>query len=165
MRRIMMPFAGMSAVIALALPAAATAAGSASRPMSGSCAAVPVIVPSPNPAALFRVQITGSCRLTHLGLAELAAVEDVFAGPTGLFLAGSGSYTAADGSTLSTAFTGPVQQTGPTTVAFSGTERCVGGSGRFAGAAGSHEFEGGAITAPPGQPGVGWFRVDGSITY
>jgi hypothetical protein len=165
MKRITLPLVGMTVLLALALPTAATSTASVSRPMSGSCAAVPVVVPSPNPAALFRVEITGWCRLTHLGLAELAAVEDVFLGPTGLFLAGAGSYTAADGSSLDTTFTGPVRQTGPTSVAFSGTETYVGGSGRFNGATGSHDFEGGAGTAPPGQPGVGWFTVDGSITY
>jgi hypothetical protein len=165
MRRIAMPVAGICLVLALALPAAASSAASASRPMSGSCAAAPVVVPSPNPSALFRVQITGSCRLTHLGLTELVAVEDVFVGPAGLLLAGASSYTAADGSRIDTTFTGPAQQTGPTTVLFSGTETYVGGSGRFVGVTGSHQFEGGAITAPPGEPGVGWFTVDGSITY
>ena len=163
MRRIATAFTGMTAVLALTVPAVGSAA--ATRPMSGTCSVVPVSVPSPVPTALFRVEITGSCRLTHFGLAEFAAVEDVFAGPTGLFLVGTGSYTAADGSRLSTTFTGPVQQTGPTTVAFSGTEIYVGGSGRFAGAAGSHQLEGGAVTAPPGQPGVGLFTIDGSITY
>jgi hypothetical protein len=160
---------GMAALVltatSLAVPAVASSGASATRPMLGSCAAAPVVVPSPNTAALFRVVITGSCRLTHLGLVELAAVEDVFVGPAGLYLVGTGSYTAADGDRLNTTFTGPVTPTGPNSVAFSGTETYVGGTGRFAGASGRDSFEGGAINAQPGSPGVGWFTIEGSITY
>jgi hypothetical protein len=58
-----------------------------------------------------------------------------------------------------------VQQTGPTTVSFEGTEIVVGGTGRFVGATGATRFAGSAVTAPPGQPGAGWFTVEGTISY
>ena len=164
MHRFML-LAGLVLATALAVPAVAATADSVQRPLTGRCETVPTIVPSPTPGALFRVTITGTCRLTHLGRTEQVAVEDVFAGPGGLTLAGTSTYTAADGSTFATAFSGPVQQTGPNAVTFEGTETVVGGTGRFAGATGSTHFAGAATTAPPGQPGSGWFTVEGAISF
>jgi hypothetical protein len=87
------------------------------------------------------------------------------AGPGGLTLAGTATYTAADGDTLRTTFDGPVQQTGPTSVSFEGSETVVGGTGRFAGATGTTRFAGEATTGPPRQPGSGWFTTEGTIAY
>ena len=149
----------------LAVPTVALTADSVQRPFAGWCETAPIIGPSPTPGALFRVTFIGSCRLTHLGRTSQVAVEDVFAGPGGLTLAGTSTYTAADGDTFTTTFAGPVQQTGPTTVSFEGAETVVAGTGRFAGATGTTRFSGAAVTAPPGQPGVGWFTVEGTISY
>jgi hypothetical protein len=155
------------AVVTAALLVVPTGMSSATppRPMTGSCDAVPVIVQSPDPGALFRVLITGTCRLTHLGLTELNAIQDIFPTATGLVLVGSGSYTAADGDSLFTRFSGPVVPTGPDSVAFSGTETYVGGTGRFDGASGSDHFVGSAVIAPPGVPSIGSFAIEGSIAY
>jgi hypothetical protein len=165
MHRPSLAAAVMLVVASLAVPAAAVAADSVTRPMSGSCITVPVLVPPSTPGALFGVTITGTCRFTHLGRTEMAAAQDVFAGPGGLSLAGGAVYTAANGDRIQTSYGGPVQVTGPVSVSFSGTETIVGGTGRFAGATGSVHYEGDAVTAPPGLPGAGRVGIDGSITY
>ena len=157
--------AAVALVASLTVPVAAVSASSVTRPMSGSCVTAPVLVPPSSPGALFGVTITGTCRFTHLGRTDMAARQDVFAGPGGLSLAGHAVYTAANGDLLETSYSGPVQQTGPASVSFSGTETIVGGTGRFAGATGSVRYAGEAVTAPPGVPGVGAVSVDGSITY
>jgi hypothetical protein len=164
MRRLLL-LAILALATALAVPTVALAADPVQRPFAGRCETAPIIGPSPTPGALFRVTFVGSCRLTHLGRTSQVAVEDVFAGPGGLTLAGTSTYTAADGDSFTTTFAGPVQQTGPTTVSFEGTEIVVGGTGRFVGATGATRFAGSAVTAPPGQPGAGWFTVEGTISY
>ena len=146
-------------------PATAVSGDAVTRPMSGACATAPVVVPSPIPGALFRVIVTGTCQLTHLGRTEVTGIQDVFLGASGLSLSGHATYTAADGDRLGTSYGGPVQPTGATSVAFSGTETFIGGTGRFSGASGSTQYAGSAITAPPGQPGSGSFTVAGSITF
>jgi len=150
---------------ALSVPAAAVGADPVSRPMWGVCVTAPVVVPSTTPGALFGVTVTGTCLFAHAGRSEMAAAQDVFAGPDGFYLVGGATYTTANGDLLRTRYEGPVQQTGPDSFAFSGTETFVGGTGRFADASGSVSYRGKAVTGPAGVPGRGLVTHHGWISY
>jgi hypothetical protein len=115
-----------------------------------------------------RIDITGTCQLTHLGRTQVTASQGVF--PTGppvdgalpIALAnGEGTYTAADGDELRFEYSGTGEvDLGSGRVDFRGASTYTGGSGRFARASG------GSVIWGMGRPdGTGWVAEMGSITY
>jgi len=75
------------------------------------------------------------------------------------------TYTAANGDLLLTANTGTVLPTGDGTgVLLSGVETAIGGTGRFARAAGSATVAGTAFLAGPAA-GTGTITIEGTLRY
>lgn len=157
-RLVAVSLAGMATVLG-AGSAGASSAASPARPFSAVCetAVQPGIA----------ILVTGSCRITHLGLAEVQSSHGVI--PTGpmvggvlpiALVAGSGIYTAANGDRLHFTYSG----SGTLALAaghavFNGTTSYIGGTGRFAGAVGSASFHGEAT-----GPG-GWVKEHGTLEY
>jgi hypothetical protein len=100
------------------------------------------------------VESTGNA--THLG--EFTRTEYVFV--DGSAISGTIAFTAANGDQLWADFTG--EFTSPTTV--EGTYTFVGGTGRFADAAGTARFEATVATTPDGVTHLA-ITFDGTIDY
>jgi hypothetical protein len=156
---------GRRALIAIATGAAAAlaaagvaGAGTGDRPMSGSCDTTFSI---PNTGV---ISITGTCLLTHLGLARYTATQTALPNADGtLHLTITGFYTAANGDILRSTLDGTGRFTA-TGVAYSTTETFTGGTGRFANASGSDADEG--VAAFTGATtGTSSFVTSGQIAY
>jgi hypothetical protein len=108
------------------------------------------------------MSLTGTCHLTHVGLAHVEASALIHP-PV---FQGLGSYTAANGDRLDFSFGGEVASTG-TGLSFllTGSQTFTGGTGRFDGATGNVDLSGTAITEGSGIPGLGTLTIDGSISY
>jgi hypothetical protein len=144
---------------AAALAAAGVApAGTADRPMSGSCDTTFSI------SNTGVISITGTCLLTHLGRASYTATQTAVPNPDGtLHLTITGFYTAANGDILRSTLDGTARFTA-TGVAYSTTETFTGGTGRFADASGSDADEG--VAAFTGATtGTSSFATSGQIAY
>jgi hypothetical protein len=113
------------------------------------------------------ILVTGSCRISHLGLAEVRSSHGVI--PTGpmvdgvlpiALVDGRGTYVSANGHQLYFAFSG-LGTFAPATghAVFHGATSYTGGTGRFAEAAGSASFHGEA-TGPSG-----WVQEAGTLEY
>ena len=161
-------------LLALALAAAAILTSSASagsqatRPMKGDCSTTFSFVGFKDGNAQVPLfHIIGVCHFTHLGLAAWDAVQAVY--PNGT-LVNDGTYTAANGDTLSSHMigTGDPISAGPL-VNFQVQEWYSSGTGRFA-----DVVTGNPATDAPAATGAGWaslidstgwFATTGSITY
>jgi hypothetical protein len=133
-------------------------AENAARPISGTCQtsfAPPTLPPPP----VIRQVDEGSCNLSHLGKAVLYSVEDIDV-VAGTQRSVEFTLTAANGDILrvTTAGTNAANATG---VDFAATMRFVGGTGRFANAAGEAQVTGAASFIT----NTATFTVNGWIEY
>jgi hypothetical protein len=103
-------------------------------------------------------QYIGNATYT-LSLANPGAMEANGVGGVCVFITGSGSITAADGSQIGFNTVGTLcNEAGPgSTLQYNGTYRIMGGNGRFVGVLG-----GGSLTATFGSPH--FIKIDGTIT-
>ena len=124
-------------MLAIASPVGAGDAA-VERPLKGSCDTV--FAPAGPPLGSPPVQtlnITLTCRLTHLGLTGGAAVQQVTFGTPPFAIATTIVYVAANGDELYATFAGEgIPGPDGSTVAFAGTTTYEGGTGRFANATG-----------------------------
>ena len=136
----------------------ATAATLVSRPLDGRCETEFTAVPL-SPTQVRHLD-TGTCWLTHLGRStvSLNLVIDFVAGS---IVSQEVTYTAANGDVLRAVIVGTFTITGPTTVAFGGSQNFTGGTGRFERASGSAPFEGSADLATS----TSVFTFEGRIAY
>ncbi len=129
-----------------------------SRPFSGSC-----VAQTAGPATFvfpIRTQLSiGTCQLSHLGRTSLRTLQHVNV-VTGDEVAEL-TYKAANGDKLFATNVGTSAPTGPTTIAFSGTNTVTGGTGRFDDATGTFSASGTADLAT----GAAAFAYDGWIAY
>jgi hypothetical protein len=130
-----------------------------SRPIHGRCA-LTILSTTPYPAPpVFRQVAEGTCELSHLGRTKVHFIQAVnFGNGTQHSLALS--YTAANGDVLQAASAG-TSVPNATGVSFTSTITFLGGTGRFANAAGSANVEGSANIAQ----GTSQYTLDGSISY
>ena len=135
-----------------------TAAAPVSRPLSGQCETQFTVVP------LSATQVshldTGTCSLTHLGRTTVF-LNLVIDFPAGTLVSEELTYTAPNGDVLRAAIVGTFVLTGPTTVAFSGSQTFTGGTGRFQRASGSAPFEGTADLATS----TSFYSFEGRVVY
>ena len=118
------PVAPQKTIAALA-PASANLV---TRPWEGSCEGTGAFRPD-----FITLDITGTCRLSHLGLTTTVGVEI-----TGIVLSGVHTFTAANGDILYTTTAGQATlKPDFSGVTFSNIETVTGGTGRFANASGS----------------------------
>jgi hypothetical protein len=154
--------AGLTAVALLATAASAVAGGpDVERPLTGSCETtfVPVAFSPP----VQTLEITLTCRLSHLGLTGGAAIQRVtFGTPPFAIETPQIVYVAANGDELHASFSG-YGLPGPDgqTVAFTGTTIYAGGTGRFAHATGWSLDTGGASLVTS----TGALTVRGALRY
>lgn len=138
-----------------------------SRPFDGRCdTQISFAAPQPgDPAASQRLHITYVCQLQHLG--RTTAVADqilLFTGPNTVNASNTTVYTAANGDKLYSTWTGTGVTGADGGVVFSGTEMYSGGTGRFAGSAGSSFISGtGSFAGAP--PFAGQFTLNGTLAY
>ena len=126
-------------------------AGGANRPFAGHGEGV---VTGVSPAGALVIESTGTA--THLG--KFTRTEHVFI--NGLNISGTIVFTAANGDQLWTTFAGGF--TSPTTA--EGTYAFVGGTGRFAGATGTADFDATTAVTPDGVTHV-TVTFDGEVSY
>jgi hypothetical protein len=129
---------GLTALALLAAVPSAVAGGAAvERPLKGSCETtfVPMGI-APGPPPVQTLEITLTCRLTHLGLTGGAATQLVTLGPPPFAIATEIVYVAANGDELFATFAGQGFPSPDGTVAFAGMTTYSGGTGRFEGATG-----------------------------
>ena len=125
--------------------------GGADRPFSGHAEGV---VTGVSPAGALIIEYTG----TALHLGKFTRVEHVFIdGPD---LVGTIDFTAANGDQLRIRFTGTF--TSPTTA--EGIYTVAGGTGRFAGATGTADFDATVAVTPDGVTHVA-ANFDGTLSY
>lgn len=135
-------------VIALA-PASANMV---TRPWEGSCEGLGAFR-----ADGFTLDITGTCRLSHLGLTTTVGVEIV-----GAVLNAVHTFTAANGDILRTTTRGTaVLKPDFSGVIFSNIETVTGGTGRFANASGSATRIGSTVFSN----GSATWDIQGTLTY
>jgi hypothetical protein len=147
-------------VALLAVPAAA--AGKQDRPMKGLCLASWVY------SGVNTLAMSGTCRLTHLGLTTWTAVQTLTPGPGGVQqIVNDTTYTAANGDLLYAHFVGTGTPIDPLSLTLAGTETYGGGTGRFADASGHSTMTGGAAFAgfDPVPFGTGFWTTSGTIDY
>ena len=132
------------------------------RPAGGRCVTVTQALP-PLPPPTLTLQITGTCRLRHLGRTKMEAIQVVDL-QTGSF-SNTTTYTAANGDQLFTSFAGQLTSADADGVTFVGVETYIGGSGRFEAAHGSSEARGTATQTDATGAGTGEYSTEGSITY
>jgi hypothetical protein len=122
------------------------------RPWEGSCEGIGAF--RPNSAIL---DITGICRLSHLGLTTHVGVEIV-----GAVLNATHTFTAANGDLLFTTTTGTaVLKPDFSGVIFSNIETVTGGTGRFANASGTATRIGSTVFSN----GTATWEIQGTLTY
>jgi hypothetical protein len=122
------------------------------RPWEGSCEGTGAF--RPNSAIL---DITGVCRLSHLGLTTHVGVEIV-----GAVLNATHTFTAANGDLLFTTTTGTaVLKPDFSGVIFSNIETVTGGTGRFANASGTATRIGSTVFSD----GTATWEIQGTLTY
>lgn len=150
-------------VIGVALVVAAGAnAGRQERPMKGSCVASWVFTGESS------LDLSGTCRLTHLGLTTWTAVQTFSVGPGGeQRIVNDTVYRAANGDLLYGHFVGTGTQLDPMSLTFTGGETYTGGTGRFAHVSGYSDMVGGATFAGfvPVPFGTGFWATSGEIGY
>jgi len=129
-----------------------------SRPLSGQCETQFTVVPLS--ATQVRHLDTGTCWLKHLGRTTVF-LNLVIDFPAGTLVSEELTYTAPNGDVLRAAIVGTFALTGPTTVAFSGSQTFTGGTGRFERASGSAPFEGTADLATS----TSFYSFEGRIAY
>jgi hypothetical protein len=158
----------LALAVASVFTTSASGGSQAPRPMKGDCSTTFSFAgfkDGNTQVPLFH--ITGVCHFTHLGLAAWDAVQAVY--PNGT-LENDGTYTAANGDTLSSHMmgTGDPISAGPL-VHFQFQEWFTSGTGRFA-----NVVIGNPATDAPAATGsgwanlaesAGWFASAGSITY
>ena len=121
-------------MLAIASPVGAGGAA-VERPLKGSCDTTFVPVTEVGPVVTLNITLT--CRLTHLGLAGGAAVQQVTFGAPPFAIETTIVYVAANGDELYATFPGHgIPAPDGSTVAFAGTTTYEGGTGRFAGGTG-----------------------------
>jgi hypothetical protein len=157
-RLVMTVLAGGLIAVSLGSTSAPSAA-SPTRPLSAFCQT------AVQPGAT--ILVTGSCHITHLGLAQVESSHGVIpAGPMvdGVLpialVDGRGTYVAANGDKLYFAYSG-LGTLAPATghAVFHGATSYTGGTGRVAGAAGSASFHGQATGSS------GWVQETGTLEY
>ena len=116
-------------------------AGTASRPLAGSCETAFDPLPLPPPPVVRQVD-TGTCRLAHLGRASFHAIQNIDLA-TGAQTSVEITFTAANGDVLRASSAGTSVPNGAG-VAFTAVMTLSGGTGRFASATGSARIEGSA---------------------
>lgn len=158
----------LALAVAAILTSSASAGSQATRPMKGDCSTTFSFAGfKDGNAQVPQFHITGVCHFTHLGLAAWDAVQAVY--PNGS-LENDGTFTAANGDTLSSHMigTGDPISAGPL-VHFQFQEWYTSGTGRFA-----NVVTGNPAIDPPATAGIGWanlvdstgwFATTGSITY
>lgn len=134
------------------------------RPLDGRCTTTfrflaPEAGQAPN---VQRLQIDGTCQLSHLGRTTFSAVQTVTFGATGSNITNVGTYTAANGDVLRATYsaTGTFPDASGN-VCFSGTETYAGGTGRFTDAMGTSQLAGCASVVTS----TGAYELEGTISY
>ena len=120
-------------------PTVALANASTTLPLSGRCETRFDPPPFPLPP-VYRQIDTGTCQLAHLGRTEFFAIQDIDFS-TGAQVSIEVVFTAANGDVLRATNVGSSTASGPL-VRFTGAMSFVGGTGRFANAAGQARVEG-----------------------
>jgi hypothetical protein len=137
-------------------------------PIRGRCETVTQVIGmqfGPTGPTQLTLWITGTCQLSHLGRSTTSAVQVVDLA-TGTFTAENTVYVAANGDVLQATHTGTITSMGADdSVTFTGTQTFGGGTGRFASAAGSADFMGGASGPDVQGRGAGFLELDGRIAY
>jgi hypothetical protein len=162
LRRGAMGALAMLAMLAIAAPVRAGGAAG-ERPLEGSCdTTFAALGPPVGLPPVQTLNITLTCRLTHLGLTGGAAVQQVTYGAPPFAIATTIVYVAANGDELHASFSG-LGFPGPDglTVAFAGTTTYAGGTGRFANATGWSLDTGTASLATS----TGALTANGRLTY
>jgi hypothetical protein len=126
------------------------------RPAGGVC-----ILVSRTPLSPTRRLLDWECRLQHLGLATSHVDETATAGPSGLVVTATVTYTAANGDQLFVSYAGSGSIQDGVAIS-SGTETAIGGSGRFTGASGSLARTG-RMLLPPAFGGE--YTTEGTLSY
>ena len=145
-RRWLLPSLGIALALVAALATYAFAAASAPRPMGGNIA----LFGGPNGAMCggdgLLIALEGDGTMTHLGKTTITATNCNFGDLTvesADIADGQATYTAADGSTIVTSYTGSNTQAGADGVSqFTTAHVVVSGTGRFAGASGEWTISG-----------------------
>lgn len=154
------------AMVALALlataPAALASGAAVERPLKGSCETtfVPADVQQGPPVQVLEITLT--CRLTHLGLTGGAAIQQVDFGQFPFAITATIVYVAANGDELYATFAGSgVPSPDGLNVAFAGATVYDGGTGRFANASG-WSLDTGSASLPTSS---GALTLNGKLTY
>ena len=135
--------------IAFSAPASANVV---TRPWEGSCSGTGIIRSDG-----ITLDITGTCRLSHLGLTTSVGVETL-----GTTLRAVHTFTAANGDLLHTTTTGyATLRPDFSGVDFFNIETVTGGTGRFANATGSATRNGSSNFSD----GSGTWEIVGTLTY
>ena len=155
---------GPTALLATSTPGTSSAAsGQVARPAGGSCTTDITVVPT-RPGYAFSLDMTGTCRLAHLGRTTMVIQQDfAFDGS----IVNSTTHAAANGDLLlSNWYSAPGESTsdGINSV-FAGTETYVGGSGRFEYATGSSRVQGTAFLNFATGAFTGEYTTRGTIAY
>ncbi len=115
------------------------------------------------PDPIIHVQVTGTGEATHLGRTTCETTDQTLDTRTGT---GTATYylTAANGDQLIMTFQYSAPPLAPDVLALLGTWQIVGGTGRFAEAAGSGTLEG-SVKIASATEGIGQFDLTGTISY
>jgi hypothetical protein len=147
-------FAVLSSIVVLTFAVGAPAAAAERVPIKGAFATYADFVPPPEPAPfvcpvpadgtlLGWVRVRGTGKVSHLGLTTFDNLQCIWVDSTGQQgLYGEVDFVAANGDALAVSYDGVVIPTGPTTIEFDGAMTFIGGTGRFAGAAGEAPYRG-----------------------
>lgn len=147
------------AVAAAVLAPTAALADAPARPMKGSCSTTFTLTPD------FKILITGTCHLTHLGDARYDAVQTIVPNGDGtITITVDGFYTAPNGDRLHSTIAGTGTSSGGPSVSYTTTETFDGGTGRFAHATGVVSDSGVATFTGP-TSGTSAFTMSGTIWY
>jgi hypothetical protein len=121
------------------------AAPGTSLPLRGRCETSFDPPPFPPPPTFTQVD-TGECELAHLGRVAFHSVKEVDLG-AGTQTTTEATFTVADGDVIQAVGSGTSAPAGPGRLRFSAVLTFVGGTGRFADAAGEVHVEGVALLA------------------
>jgi hypothetical protein len=153
-----------TALVAPSTPDASSArSGPVARPAGGSCTTVITAVAT-RPGYVLSLDMTGVCRLAHLGRTTMVIQQDFSADGS---IVNSTTHTAANGDLLlSTWYSAPGESTSDgVNAVFAGTETYVGGTGRFANVSGSSRVQGTAGVNLSTGAFTGAYTTRGTITY
>jgi hypothetical protein len=109
-------------------------------PLSGRCETTFEPPPFP-PPPVFTQTDTGTCTMAHLGRAAFHSVKEIDLA-AGTQTTTEATFTAANGDVLRAVGSGTSAPIGPGQIGFSATLTFMGGTGRFANAAGEAHVEG-----------------------